>query len=128
MNERTGFRRRPRLKGFNMSLDRLIEEKIKEAMDRGEFDNLPGRGKPIDLEAYFATPEEMRIGHSILKSAGFIPEEVQLLKDIESLKQQLGECRDEDEQARMKKKIEMEVLKLNTLVEQRRNRRARQRF
>jgi hypothetical protein len=105
-----------------MSLDRIIEEKIKEAMDRGEFDNLPGRGKPIDLEAYFATPEEMRVGHSILKSAGFIPEEVQLLKEIEELRQQLGACHDEGEQIRIKRKIDMEVLKLNTLAERRRNR------
>ena len=108
-----------------MSLDRLIEEKIKEAMDRGEFDNLPGRGKPIDLEDYFATPEDMRVGHSILKSAGFIPEEAQLLKDIESLRQQLRECRDKDEQIRMKKKIDLEVLKLSTLMERRRSRRGR---
>lgn len=111
-----------------MSFDRLIEEKIKEAMNRGEFDNLSGKGKPIDLEAYFATPEDMRVGHSILKNSGFIPEEVQLLKDIESLRERLGECRDEEEKSRLKKQVDREVLRLNLLVEQRRDRRARQKL
>jgi len=110
-----------------MSFERLIEEKIKEAMDRGEFDNLPGKGKPIDLEDYFATPEDMRVGHSILKNSGFIPEEVQLFRDIESLRERLSECRDEDEKRRLKKKVDQEVLRLNLLVEQRRNKRGRQR-
>jgi hypothetical protein len=108
-----------------MSFDRLIDEKIKEAMDRGEFDNLPGKGKPIDLEDYFATPEEMRVGHSILKNSGFIPEEVQLLKDIESLRESFDRSRDEDEKGRIRKQIDREVLKLNLLVEKRRSRRGR---
>ncbi|HKG21273.1 MAG TPA: DUF1992 domain-containing protein [Blastocatellia bacterium] len=111
-----------------MSLERLIEEKIKAAMDRGEFDNLSGKGKPIDLDAYFATPEDMRVGHSVLKSAGFVPEEVQLLKEIESLRRRSDECRDEDEKARIKKRLDQEVLKLNLLVEKRRKRRGSQRF
>ena len=32
-----------------MSFDRIVEAIIKEAMERGEFENLPGKGKPIDL-------------------------------------------------------------------------------
>jgi hypothetical protein len=45
--------------------------KIKEAIARGEFDNLPGKDKPLDLDAYFATPEHLRMGYSILKSADY---------------------------------------------------------
>ncbi|HYP26335.1 MAG TPA: DUF1992 domain-containing protein [Blastocatellia bacterium] len=108
-----------------MSFDRLIDEKIKEAMARGEFDNLPGKGKPIDLEDYFSTPEEIRVGHSILKNSGFVPEEVQLLRDIESLRESFDRSRDEGEKGRLKKQIDREVLKLNLLVEQRRSRRGR---
>jgi len=65
-----------------MSCHRNADEKIKEAIAKGEFDNLPGKGKPLDLDAYFATPEHLRMGYSILKSAGIIPEEVELLKQI----------------------------------------------
>jgi hypothetical protein len=70
-----------------MSFDRIVEAIIKEAMERGEFDNLPGKGKPIDLSEYFETPEEVRLAHSVLKGAGMTPREVDLLKEIAELKQ-----------------------------------------
>jgi len=57
-----------------------------EAIARGEFDNLPGKGKPLDLDGYFATPEHLRMGYSMLKSADIIPEEMELLREIEGLK------------------------------------------
>ena len=51
-----------------MFSESLIDEIIREAMEKGEFDNLPGKGKPLDLEAYFATPADVRLGYSVLKS------------------------------------------------------------
>ena len=72
-----------------MSFDRIIEAIIKEAMKRGEFDNLPGHGKPIDLTEYFETPEEIRMAYSVLKNAGITSREVDLLKEIAELKQAL---------------------------------------
>ena len=59
-----------------MSFERNVDERIKEAITRGDFDNLPGKGKPLDLDAYFTTPEHLRMGYSILKSADIIPEEM----------------------------------------------------
>ncbi|HLF73446.1 MAG TPA: DUF1992 domain-containing protein, partial [Anaerolineales bacterium] len=59
-----------------MSFDRIVEAIIQEAMERGEFDNLAGKGKPIDLTEYFETPEEVRMAYSVLKSAGITPREV----------------------------------------------------
>src|SRR5215813_15494559 len=77
--------------------EKLIEEKIREAMERGEFDDLPGKGKPLDLDAYFATPEDVRLGYSVLKSAGCLPVEVELQNEVESLKARLAVCDDERE-------------------------------
>ena len=54
-----------------MSFDRIVEAIIKEAMERGEFDDLPGKGKPIDLTEYFETPEDVRMANSVLKNAGY---------------------------------------------------------
>jgi hypothetical protein len=72
-----------------MSFQKNVDQKIEEAIARGEFDNLPGKGKPLDLDAYFATPEHLRMGYSILKSADILPEEMELLKQIEGLKKSL---------------------------------------
>ena len=74
----------------SMSFHSDADEKIKEAIAKGEFDNLPGKGKPLDLDAYFATPEHLRMGYSVLKSADIIPEEMELLRE-KALRQQLSE-------------------------------------
>ena len=72
-----------------MSFQKNVDQEIEEAIARGEFDNLPGKGKPLDLDAHFATPEDLRMGYSILKSADILPEEMELLKQIEGLKKSL---------------------------------------
>jgi Domain of unknown function (DUF1992) len=79
-----------------MSFDRIVEAIIQDAMERGEFEDLPGKGKPIDLTGYFDTPEEVRLAHSILKNAGMAPREVDLLKEIGELRQILSALLDEE--------------------------------
>jgi DnaJ homologue, subfamily C, member 28, conserved domain len=100
-----------------MFSEKLIEEKIREAMERGEFDDLPGKGKPLDLDAYFATPEDVRLGYSVLKSAGCMPVEVELQNEIESLKARLDVSDDERERHSLRKEIEGKTLKLNLLMD-----------
>jgi len=78
-----------------MSFDRIVEAIIKEALERGEFDNLPGNGKPIDMTEHFETPEEVRLANSVLKNAGMTAREVDLLKEIAELKQILVAILDE---------------------------------
>jgi len=100
-----------------MFSEKLIEEKIREAMEKGEFDDLPGKGKPLDLDAYFATPDDVRLAFSVLKSAGCLPVEVELQKEIESLKARLDVSDDERERQSLRKEIEGKTLKLNLLID-----------
>lgn len=100
-----------------MSWEKLVEQKIQEAMAAGEFDDLPGKGKPVDLSAYFATPEEVRVSNSILKNAGIVPEEVQLLGEIAKLKASLEGCADEGRRKEIARKIDELTLKYNLLRE-----------
>ena len=66
-----------------MSFNRIAENRIREAMEQGEFDNLPGAGQPLSLEEYFSTPEDLRMAYSVLKNANCRPLEVELLNEIE---------------------------------------------
>jgi hypothetical protein len=100
-----------------MSCHRNADEKIKEAIAKGEFDNLPGKGKPLDLRAYFATPEHLRMGYSILKSAGIIPEEMELLKQIEGLKKSLGSCTSLTEKRAIQKQLSEKITNFNLRME-----------
>ena len=105
-----------------MSIESAIEQKIREAMERGDFDNLRGKGKPIDLDAYFSTPEDLRMAFSILKSNDFVPEEVEVLKEIADLKEKLSASADESEQAELRKRLHERNLTLSLLLDQRRRR------
>lgn len=98
-------------------LGNLIENKIREAMEAGEFDNLPGKGRPIDLDAYFATPADLRLGYSVLKSAKCLPLEVELMKEVDELKTELADCATDAERKRLTKEIEARTLKLKLLLE-----------
>ena len=106
-----------------MSIESAIEQKIKEAMARGEFDNLSGAGKPLDLEAYFNTPEDLRMAFAMLKSNEFVPEEVEILKEIGELDEKIGASTDDEESTRLRGKREELRLKLMLLLDARRRRR-----
>jgi len=63
----------------------IVEQRIAEASRRGDFDDLPGAGRPLDLDDDRLIPEELRIAYRILKNAGYVPPEVQLMQDIAEL-------------------------------------------
>ena len=102
-----------------MSLDRLVDEMIRDAVARGDFDNLPGKGKPQNLDSYFSAPEDLRMAWSVLKNAGYLPEEAQLMKDIAALKERLAAAPSETERAKLKKALDDKLLSFNVLLEQR---------
>jgi hypothetical protein len=110
-----------------MSFDRAVEEIIQAAMARGEFDDLPGKGKPQDHSEYFAMPEEDRLAFSILKNAGVLPQEVALLKEIDRLRALLATARPETEQRRLAAEIGEKTLAFNLLLEQKQAARRRAR-
>jgi len=58
-----------------------IERQIREAMERGEFDNLPGKGKPLDLTPNPYAPDR-EMAFKVLKDAGYAPEWIELDKAI----------------------------------------------
>ena len=102
-----------------MSIEKFIDEQVRRAIEAGEFDNLPGKGKPIDLRAYFETPEDLRLAYSILKSNNFVPEEVELLKEIEALKTRLASSSDDEQKDCIKKEITDKTYTFNMLIEKR---------
>ncbi|MBF0414050.1 MAG: DUF1992 domain-containing protein [Desulfamplus sp.] len=72
----------------------LVEERILKAQKNGELDNLPGEGKPLNLDD-MTIPEEFRMVHRILKNSGFLPPEVELRKQIRNLEDMLRSIDDQ---------------------------------
>ncbi len=106
-----------------MSLEKAVEAIIKEAQERGDFDNLKGQGKPIDLTAYFETPEDVRNAYSLLKNAGVVSPEVELLQEIAALKERLATTYEEKDRSRIKKIISDKQLQFNVMIERQRRQR-----
>ncbi|MCQ4085246.1 DnaJ family domain-containing protein [Saccharibacillus sp. JS10] len=97
----------------------LAEKKIDEAVKNGEFDDLPGKGKPIELDDVSGVPEELRVSYRILKNAGMLPQEVVLRKECLELEDLLAVCRSEVERKEIGDRLKAQRLKLRMLEEER---------
>ena len=86
-------------------LAQLGEALIDQAIASGEL-RPPPAGTVLDLEAYFRTPESWRAAHSMLKGHGFLPPEMEQLKQAAALEEDLAACGDPAERIRLRRQIE----------------------
>ena len=100
-----------------MSLEKALEEQIQRAMSEGKFDNLRGAGKPLNLDDYFATPEDIRVGYTLLKNNEFAPPEIELLKEIGILREKINAATDESEKKTLNKTLNEKSLALTLILE-----------
>ena len=106
-----------------MSLEKALEEQIQRAISEGKFDNLKGAGKPLNLDDYYATPEDIRVGYTMLKDNDFVPPEIELLKEIGILREKIKSATDEHEKKALTKSLNEKSLALTMILE--RNKRKR---
>lgn len=65
-------------------LESLTEKKLREAIENGEFDDLPGKGEPIDLKENPFEDPDLRVMHRMLRNAGFAPAWIEERKSIDA--------------------------------------------
>ena len=94
-----------------------VEEQIRKAMEEGQFDNLPGKGKPIDLSDWQRTPEHLRMAYSVMKSAGIAPAEIDIKKNIGELKEAIKNTTDPDEKLRLINKLNAAMVNFSVKME-----------
>ena len=94
---------------------KIAEERIKEALEKGEFDNLPGQGEPLSFEDDSRIPEDLRLAYKILRNADCLPPELELKKEIRQMEDMLENIPDEKEKYRQIKKINYKIMKLNMM-------------
>ena len=95
---------------------KIAEKKIREAIELGEFANLPGAGKPLRLEDDWMIPEDLRVAYKILKNAGCIPPELELRREIIILRDLLRSIEDEDWKQEKIRELNYKLLKLNIIA------------
>jgi hypothetical protein len=92
----------------------IAENRIREAMAEGLFDNIPGKGQPFRFEDDSMVPEDLRQCHKILKNAHCLPAELELRKDIFNIRQMLESAVDEETRRALRRKLNSTMLALDT--------------
>ena len=95
--------------------EKIVEERILKAQKRGEFENLPGVGKPLVFEDDHFVSEDLRLAYKILKNADCVPVEIELKKEIKQTEDLLAGMQETSEKYRILKKLNFLILKLNSI-------------
>ena len=89
------------------ALDQIAEQQIIAARERGEFDNLPGQGKPMVLDDDSAVPADQRASLRVLKNSGYVPAELEQLKELRQLETVLAATQSDDEKKQLLLKLSL---------------------
>lgn len=93
--------------------DKIADQKIREAMKNGEFEDLPGKGKPLNLEDDSHLPQDLRLAYKILKNADCLPPELELRNEIRNTEALLAGIQDTQEKYKQIQKLNYLMMKLS---------------
>ncbi len=96
-------------------IDQIAEQKIIDALLKGDLDNLPGQGQPLHLDDDSFVPEELRLAYRLLKNSGFLPPGANLRKEISGVNQFLMEAVSEDEQMKLSNRMNYLLMQLSLM-------------
>jgi hypothetical protein len=97
----------------------IAEDKIRKAIKDGEFDNLPGQGKPLQLEDLSHIPEDLRVAYKVLKNSNMLNDVDRLKEELMTIDDLLNNCNNNDESQRLKKKKHEKQVRLEALLNKR---------
>jgi hypothetical protein len=93
----------------------IAERRIEEAMREGGLQVEHWRNRPLPEEDMSMVPEDLRMAYKMLKNAGYLPPEIELRKEITSLRELLATTSDEQVRVGQLRKLEFLIMKLNQL-------------
>ena len=93
--------------------EKIVEERIRDAQRRGEFDNLDGSGKPLRLTDESNIPEDLRLAYKVLRNADMMPPEIELRKEILRTEDLLEQMPETAEKYRLINKLNFMITRLN---------------
>jgi hypothetical protein len=93
--------------------ERVAENRILEAIEAGEFDNLRGRGQPLNLADESHIPPELRLAYKILKNADCLPPELELRREVVTLQDLVASMEDEAEKLKQMRRLNFLMMKLS---------------
>lgn len=100
--------------------DILAEQRIADALRRGELDNLPGAGKPLVFDDELFVSPEQRMANKILRNAGFAPPEIALRREIAALRAEIAELEEGKERRQLlRRRLAMLIVRMQEMRRER---------
>ncbi len=99
-----------------LDFSRLTDDRIRKAYEEGEFENLPGYGKKLQLEDLSNVPPEMRMAYKMMKNAGMM-EEQQVRSEIEYIEDLIKNAHDDLEEQRLTQRLNEKLLRFNQIMD-----------
>jgi hypothetical protein len=96
-------------------LGKIAENRIREAIEAGHFDNVPGQGQPLNLEDDAHIPPELKMAYKILKNADCLPPELELRQEIVTLQDLVASMEDEAEKLLQMRRLNFLMMKLGMM-------------
>ena len=88
------------------TIDEEIARSLRESLESGELQSAKDWGRPLDLgDGYDQTPPELRMPFKALKDAGFVPPEVEAMKQIAALRAQIESTTDAAQADALKRRV-----------------------
>ena len=98
----------------------MSEQRIKKAYEDGEFKELPGFGKPLNLDDDLGVPQELKMAHRMMKNAGFTTDEMNVKKEMMRIEDLIRACDDELEKQELQQSLNEKMLKYNSMLSKKR--------
>jgi hypothetical protein len=98
-------------------LHRIAETKIREAIARGDFDDLPGSGRPLARDDLARVPPHLRAAYRVLRNANVLPPELEVRKQLAALDAEITETRDESELRELRRRRSLTDLNYRVMME-----------
>ncbi len=95
--------------------EKIVEERILMAQREGAFENLPDRGRPLELSDDQHVAEDLRLAFKILKNADCLPPEVALKKEISQTRELLAAMPETAQKYQALKKLNYLIFKFNNV-------------
>ncbi len=95
---------------------KIAEQRILEAIERGEFDRLEKKGKPLNLDDETWVPEDLRAAYRVLRNAGCIPPELELRKEVLNLRELIDTIDDDKERLRKIRELNFKLMRLGEML------------
>lgn len=105
-------------------VDEIIRQWVQKVEATGELRDIPGFGEPLKFDdGYLQTPDELRMAYKVLKNAGYVPAEIEMLQKLAAMREELSATPDTKTQQELKVKIAETQQKVTMMLEAMRGKR-----